>query len=522
LLNEPITLSTPAYIKGNSSGAFGYLRYDVTNSGIITAYSTQGEFAIGESFTINGDENTRVSTALTSFTTKDVKSLYGIVGTANTFTADTKLTEKYRISFVDITAASGGISTVSTSDFTFVGTVRIGDIVSYTKPGDTVKTFSKISSISPNQITIVATETVSGVCEGSLPVSGINPSDFKVLSPSLQSSSDDTLYTRLPKEFVSSVDLTNADLTIRKQFSISVSSNSTGVITAGENETFLPFDEERYVLILDDGSTEELTPDKFVFTSGSRELQINGLSGSGSGRLIATLRKTNIKNRVKNKNRVKIIVVDKSKTPGSGIGGTTLNDGLVYGNYPYGTRVQDSEICLLEPDVNKIYGIFQSNDTLDPDTPTIAFSVINGPTNKTNDFLIGEEFVGQDSDTVGIYIERINDLRIGYVGLNNSVFIDGETVTFKESGITAIISSSDVGDSNVTSNFSFNDNQKNTIYDYSKIIRKPGVKEPNKKLKIVYEYSSYLDSDDGDITTASSYNQFDFCSIKYYRRCKKY
>ena len=353
-LNEPITLTTPAYIKGNSSGAFGYLRYDVTNSGIITAYSTQGEFAIGESFTINGDENTRVSTAITSFTTRDVKSLYGVVGTANTFTADTKLTEKYRISFVDITAASGGVSTVSTSDFTFVGTVRIGDIVSYTKPGDTVKTFSKISSISPNQITIVATETVSGVCEGSLPVSGINPSDFKVLSPNLQSSSDDTLYTRLPKEFVSSVDLTNADLTIRKQFSISVSSNSTGVITAGENETFLPFDEERYVLILDDGSTEELTPDKFVFTSGSRELQINGLSGSGSGRLIATLRKTNIKNRVKNKNRVKIIVVDKSKTPGSGIGGTTLNDGLVYGNYPYGNRVQDSEICLLEPDVNKI------------------------------------------------------------------------------------------------------------------------------------------------------------------------
>jgi hypothetical protein len=57
------------------------------------------------------------------------------------------------------------------------------------------------------------------------------------------------------------------------------------------NEIFLPFDEERYVLIRDDGNTEPLSADKFVFTSGGRELTINGLKGSGNARLIATIRK---------------------------------------------------------------------------------------------------------------------------------------------------------------------------------------------------------------------------------------
>ena len=514
-LNEPITLSTPAHIKGNSTGAIGYLRYDVTNSGIITAYSTQGKFAVGESFTINGNQNTRVSTAITDFTTKDVKSLYGI-DNANVFSADTKLSESYRVSFANITAAVGGISTVSTADFTFIGSVKVGDIVSYTKPGSTIRTFSKVSSVFLNELEIISITSVSGICDGTLPSSNINVSDFAILSAGLQSSSDNTLYTILPKQYVSSVDLTEADLIIRKQFDVNVSSNSTGTITAGENETFLPYDEERYVLILNDGTTEELTPDKFNFTSGSREVEISGLSGSGTGRLIATLRKTKVKNRIKTRNRVKIITIDKSKNQGSGIGGTTLNDGLIYGDYPYGTRVQDSEICLLEPDVTRVYGVFQSNDTNNADTPTIIFTSLDGPTNKTGDLVVGEEFVGESSQSVGIYIEKVNDLKVGYISLNNSKFENGETVRFKESGITAIISSIDVGDSNITSNFSFNDNQKNTIYDYSKIVRKQSSKEPNTRLKIVYEYSSYLDSDDGDITTASSYDQFDFCDIKQY------
>jgi hypothetical protein len=43
---------------------YWFLRYDVTNSGIITAYNTKGKFSIGEKLIFNGIENNRISTAV--------------------------------------------------------------------------------------------------------------------------------------------------------------------------------------------------------------------------------------------------------------------------------------------------------------------------------------------------------------------------------------------------------------------------------------------------------------------------
>ena len=153
--------------------------------------------------------------------------------------------------------------------------------------------------------------------------------------------------------------------------------------------------------------TEELTPDKFVFTSGSQTLTINGLSGSGDAKLIASLRKTTVKEKKKIKSRAQIVVIDKSKYSASGVGATTLNDGLTYGNYAYGTRVQDEEIALLKPDVTKLNAIFESSGTDDPETPSIIVSSLDGPTNKTNDLLLGEEFIGSSSDAIGMFASEL-------------------------------------------------------------------------------------------------------------------
>ena len=513
VLNEPITLSTPTHIKGKSSGAVGFLRYDSTNSGIITAYNTSGKFSVGEKLIFDGIENTRVSTAITEKSTNDIKSIYGIVGSAYTFTGDVKQSTLTDVGTVNISAASGGISTVTSPNTIFTGIATVGNLVSFTEPGLTVNTFSKIESVSQNAITISGVTTVTGVCEGALPSSSINPTDFKILTSRLQSSSDNTLYTVLPKRFISSIDLTDSNLVIRKQFNVTISSNSTGTITAGDNETFLPFDEERYALIREDGTTEELTQDKFVFSLGSKELTISGLGSNGNAKLIATLRKISVKSKIKNRNKVQTIVVDKSKYEGSGIGNTTLNDGLTYGNYAYGTRVQDQDICLLFPDVTKLYGVFESKNTSDPELPNIIFTSLDGPTNKVGDLLVGDTFIGQSSNAVGIYVERVNDLKINYVNLNTTSFVEGETVVFKESGISAVIGAIDIGDNNITSNYTLTEGLKNSIYDYSKVIRKTTSKEPTKKLKIVFEYASFLESDTGDITTVNSYEQYDYCDI---------
>lgn len=514
LLNEPITLTTPTYIKGKSSGAVGFLRYDASNSGIITAYNTKGTFVIGEKLIFDGIENNRVSTAVTSYSTNDAKSLYGIVGSGSTFTADIKLSPISNVGQVKITAQGGGISTVTSSNFIFAGIATVGNIVAFSNPGFSVNTFAKINSVSQSSITISGVTTVTGVCDGGLPTSDINPSDFRILYSNFQSSIDNSLYTILPNRNISSIDLTESSLTVRNQYNVTITANSTNTITAEADETFLPFDEERYVLITNSGVTESLSSDKFVFSNGGRELAINGLqTSSGTGRLIGTLRKIDIKSKVKNKNRINTIVVDKSKYPYSGIGATTSNDGLTYGTYPYGTRVHDEDICLLRPDVTALYAVYESNDTSEPELPNLTLTTINGPTSKTDDLLIGEEFVGSISGAVGVYAEKLNSTKISYIALNSSRFRINETITFKESGITSVITSFETGDNNITSNFIFDNGQRNTIYDYSRITRKSTAKEPIRKLKIVFESASFSSSDNGNLTTVNSYNQFDYCDI---------
>ena len=507
--------NVPCQVVGKSSGAKGFLRYDSRNSGIVTAYDIRGSFAVGEKLEFNGIENTRVSIAVTSYSLNDVKSVCGIVGAAYTFTADVKQYPYNKTNQVNITAVDSvsGLSTVTRTVDTFIGNVKVGNIVAFTNPGLTTSTFAKVTSVSSKTLTITGVATVTGICEGRLPSTAINPADFTILSSQLSKSSDNTLYTKLPKNKVSDVNLLNSNLIIRKQFNVVISSNSIGPILAQTNETFLPFDEERYVLIREDGTTEPLTSDKFVFNSGSSSLTINGLGSNCAAKLIATLRKVNVTEKVKYKNRIKSVTIDKSKYVSSGVGNTSLNDGLTYGNYPYGTRVQDQDICLLEPDVTKIYGIYESSTINSPTLPALTLSALTGPTSKTKDLIVGEKITGSISKSVAVYVQSVNDLSINFAYLNSSNFTENESVIFEESGITANIVSINAGDTDITSHFILDDGQKSTIYDYSRVTRKPNFKEPVKKVTVIYESAGFQSSDSGDILTVNSYRNFDYCDL---------
>ena len=62
-----------------------------------------------------------MAAASTSYTTSDIKSIRGTVGTANTFNADVKQSSLFSIGEVNITdpptsGASAGISTVTSTD----------------------------------------------------------------------------------------------------------------------------------------------------------------------------------------------------------------------------------------------------------------------------------------------------------------------------------------------------------------------------------------------------------------------
>lgn len=512
-LNVPVTLSIPTVIKGKYSGAIAFLKDNVSNSGLVTVYNKTGEFVQNESFIINGIDDGKVALAVTSYGISNIKSVYGYIGSGTTFTADIIQSNEFSVGVATISPYSGGISTISSPNTQFPGkNIVIGDIIQYSGIySDPV--YARVVGVGAETITVTQVPTVSGITSSILPTTSFNATDLQVLTTKLDFSSDNTLYTKLPKNNISYVDLSTSSLTIRKAFQVNISNNQlSSPISAGTNELFLPFTENRYSLIRSDGITIALTGDKFSYLNGSSQLQIYNLGSNDTGAtLVATLTKLSPQNKVKLKNRVNSIVVNKSNNSASGIGSTTLNDGLLYGTYPYGTRVQDDIISLNSPDVIEIHGIYESlSATSSPSAPTLTLASISGPSNTTADLIVGEKIIGQTSGAVSICAELLSGNQISFIYKNQNLLREGETVLFEESKISAIITNINSSSLDISTNYIFDNGQESTIYNYGKVYRKTNSLAPSKPIKIYFKSAYYSTADDKDITNVNSYNTFDY------------
>ena len=518
-VNEPVTLTTPTFVRGKQSGATAFLRYDVSAGTAFTAYDVKGEFFPGERIIFNGDDNDgRTVTDYTEYEISDIQSAFSSVG-VSTFSADLILKPRTTIGIASISASSGGVSTITTPGGGFPGIVTAGNVIQYSIPTNDVPSFARVSQVNTNSLQIEAVETVTGYRIGSLPTTTTEVTDLSVVESNLQRqstgsnfASNSTLYSTFPKKNVASVDLTSASLSIRKSFTVDINSGSTTPVSSAVNEFFLAFDEERYTLIRSDGTTEVITADKFSFTNGNQTLTINGLTGGNDtgATLTTTLRKSNIKAKKKINNVSQSVVINKSSTASSGVGGTTLNDGLVYGTYPFGTRVQDSIISLNIPDIVTIYGVFESKDSSEPFSPSMTTGSLDGPTSTTNDLIVGDEIIGTISGARAIYIARNTDTSVYYIYKNKTPFQRGEVVTFISSGINGVATNIQSNGVNVTKNYKFSNGQKGTFYDYARLIRTNDAPTPNRQLKVYYQSASYNAADDGDITVTNSYSDFNF------------
>jgi len=513
-LNEPITLSTPTFVKGKYSGATAFLKSSVSAGTAITVYDTKGTFVKNEPFIFDGVENTRVSTAVTSFGISDVKAVSSIAGAASTFTADTLQSDVLNIGVSSVGAVSGstGISVISSTNPFFPGQIKVGNLLKFSNQTSSDPVLAKVVSVGSSLVSVSGVATVTGVADGKLPASALSVSDLKLVATGLDGSTDNSLYTQLPKVNIAEVDLSDASLTIRRSFDVSIVDNQlSSAVIAGTNETFLPFDVERYELIKKDGTIEVLTSDKVSISASGDQVEIFNLSdGTDDATFIATLKKIKPKAKNKLKNRVNSVIVDKSKLASSGTGTTTLNDGLTYGNYAFGTKVQDERLSLNVPDVVSIHAVYESVDTSDPSAPTFVLSSITGPTGKTSDIVIGETITGRTSGAVAICAERLTDSKISFIGKNNKNFKEGEVVVFAESNVDAVITTIDTPSINISSSYSFNNGQNSSFYGYGYITRKNGAKEPNRRLRIYFANGYYESTDDGDITTVDSYTGFDY------------
>ena len=534
-LNANHTLTTPTFVKGKYSNATGFLRSAVSASTSLQVYETNGEFVPNEPLIFNGIEDSRVSVAVTNFGIRDVKSIFGgpgltdqnsgDVGFARTFTGDIKLRDEFIFGSANVTSSTGsggsGISTITSGNSQFPAKLKVGNILKFGGLGKNNKTLARITAVNTSDVVVTGVTTVSGVAEGFLPLgtagSSVEVSDLTLVTSPFEKSDDNTLYTPMPKSIISEVKLDNATLSIRKVFNVVISASSDELSTAvqaGDNETFLPFDEERYSLIRADGTTELLTDDKFTFTSGGGTLQISNigadLSANQEATLVATLNKVKPKVKVKRLKQVNSILVDKSKLSGSGIGRTTLNDGLTFGSYPFGTRVQDEKISLNTPDIIDILGVYESSDTSDPSSPKLTLSSINTVDATTTDLLVGEIFEGKTSGSLAFFTEQLSNSQISFIPINESEFIEGESIVFEDSDIQAIANTIDSPSKNISADFTFNTGQDDTLYNHGFVRRKSGVDAPSKKIRIYFSNAFFESDDDGDITTVNSYDDFDF------------
>ena len=300
------------------------------------------------------------------------------------------------------------------------------------------------------------------------------------------------MFSAFPKPNVASIEFNNASIVIRKEFSVNISSNSTGTISASANEIFLPFDEERYTLIRSDNTYEVLTADKFQFTSGSSELKINNLGSNDTGcRLITTIRKSKVSSKKKLKQIVESTILSASSNKSSGSTTNSLNDGLVYDNYPYGSRVQDEEIAIFNPDITEIHAIYESTTTGDPESPYMTVASLSGSTGTTSDLILGEKIVGRTSGAIAKYLGQISDTEARFVYLNDSVFALEEIVDFTTSSVTAKISLITSTSKDITSSFTLDNGQELSYYGYSKLVRKSGVDVPSRKIKVFFSRSLF-------------------------------
>ena len=512
VLNESVSgTESPAtsYVQGLSSNASGYV-VSGAGSNTLLLSQTSGSFIEGEQLSFNGTSLTsRSIVRIKAYNTDDIKSVYqdctSITSALKSdFVADTALytTIPSRFSVTDrITINNTGIVTCPGKNF--LG-IRSDTVVRYQIPDLNIETFNRVISISADGLSMQlgTVPNVTNVNSGALPINSISLIPFKIGYPELRNQDNIGLYTPLNAKNISNVNLSGADLIVQTQVT-ELSTNSVGTLTINAASTgissafFESFDAERYSVHYLNGSIEQLTSDQFTLNNDGTQVTLSGLTVNQSSNVTVnvTLRKNDIKSKIKNFIRSEKLIVDKTS-----IG---ISTGLTTSSY-YGLRVEDQEISLNYPDVVNIVAIYES---LDVNTPIPDKLTLVSGLNLDINSIVGEKIVGSSSGAIAQLVTRTSSTEVEFVYLNSRKFQVGENATFQESQITSSIQLITKGSYlNITNRFVLDKGQKEQYYDYSKIVRSQGSASPSKKLLVIFNRYDISINDDGDIITVSSYD----------------
>jgi hypothetical protein len=494
-------LTVGSYVKGKNTGSYGYVKeINVAN---VKLYQVSGSFNVGEPVYVNGTLVAQTITNIVDYSIDDIKSVVGYSG-VSTFSADTVLSKKSEIRgpFNFTPDAPFGIISID-SGSSFAANLKVNDIIEYSIAGNSSPVYAGITSIfsTKNKIVVSGVSTVSNVCVGNIGVSTLSIQNIKVIRPQITTNSQNSsLYTELTHKNIANVNTLNSNIYIKKQYdNLTKSSTTLTLPNLVGDYAYSQFDEERYVVVNADGSVENLSTATFTRSNGNKSAEFTNLSATaGPCRVITTQIKSNVTNKFKKLNRCSSVQITKTKYA------TPPNVGLT-SSLVYGTRVEDQEVCLNYADIIEVHGIFESADSNSPAITYLTLDQISGPNSNTNDLIIGELIVGQDSGAVAIYAEQRATNQTYVIYKNDKVFNDSEKVVFSESGVEATVLETTVGNTNILNDFILDNGQRKYFYDFGRLVRKNYSKEPSHRLKIYFDRFSYEPTDNGDVITVNSY-----------------
>jgi hypothetical protein len=515
-------LTLPTHVKGKRSNATGFLNQQL-NAGQteMVLYQVSGTFLENEQIIVNGIDDGRLINNITDYSISDVKSVYSSSG-ISTFNADLVLGNKLYIAApgttFNITAGNAGIATVSAGlQNTFINVVKSGDIISYSNPNPSgLPIYNKVVSVSAGgtNFSITGVTTVSGICDGGVSTTAITVNNVVKIAAAI-GDEDTALLTKLNASNIANLSLIDNEIIQRRVFrNNTVSGNSVSIsISASDVDVFFEaFDEDRFVITYSNGVIEPMRSDKYSLSLDGKTLTFNGLTiASGTCDIIATVKNLKPSSKQKKFNKVSTVSITNSTLTASGIGTTTLNDGLSFSRV-YGTRVQDEEISLNVPDVVRVLAVYESYDSGEARFPTLQLTSFSGTTNTNLDFSVGERIIGSNSGSVGIVIARKDNDKLEYINLNTISFSLNETISGEDSTTTASTIDIVAGSKNITQNYFLDNGQRLSYYDYGRLVRKKNSSSPKGKLKVLFQNYTIDSTDTGEFITVNSYSQENYKS----------
>ena len=494
------------FVVGVTSGATGL--YDSQGGSNQTQFlnTVNGTFQTGEVLKYNNANGATFGT-ISSINTYGFGHVKQYKFTSGGGTADAVLDVRVALpgSGSIMSGAGGGTSGTITSTLSnFKSQLRIGDIVGFSNNGATH--IARVTSVDDNFNFGVERLGSTTLANGNVIGSIIRT------RPELKEGEKKKLLTPLGYAAVKSAD-NDGVINPSGRFRISVPPKSVSggnvSVQAGSNLKWVNgANNDDFIVIATAGSAagqifsyDATGSNGFTISSSTANvdtLDLGSLSGVTQAMFIGTVTSSNRGDKTKSTERMKVLVINDSL--GS-------NNGLTQVTSGYGSRVEDASISFGCADVFKIKGIFESTDTSAPEIPNFEY------TNLLGDIAIDEVIIGDTSGSRARIVSNDGN-KIYFIPIEDDRFTDGETITAPNATLQIKTGKIRLGSTNITDNYDLDDGQRDQFYDYSRLIRKPGVAEPTHKILVVFD--RFLSSQGASPYTVDSYAESDYKIIPSY------